>query len=81
MDDKTKILKDLSSFYSSLAFSIENQTLSNTDLKKAFEFFVSFNFDRDRQNEKDVETLDDTNLMKFFTLGWFIYTQLTPFPE
>lgn len=78
MDDKTKILKDLSSFYSSLAFSIENQTLSNTDLKKAFEFFVSFNFEK--QN-KENENMNDSELMKFFSLGWFIYTQLMQFPE
>lgn len=72
-DQKTKILRDLSSFFQSLSVSIENKTLSNEELKKAFDFFVTFNFENEKKN------YDDSDLMSFFSLGWFIYTQLLPF--
>lgn len=77
MDEKKvsndKILNDLSSFFHSLSVSIRSGTLSNEELKKAFDFFVTFNFENEKKN------YDESDLMSFFSLGWFIYTQLIPF--
>lgn len=70
---KTKILNDLSAFYNSLSISIQHKTLNNEELKKAFDFFVTYNFENEKKN------YDDSDLMSFFSLGWFIYTQLLPF--
>jgi|UppTromicrDC3135_1034486.scaffolds.fasta_scaffold01868_1 hypothetical protein len=67
--DNDLILKSMGSFLRNLANNIENNTLSNNDIKKLFEFYIKFKFDDNNNNSNDYN-------LKYFTLGWYIYNNL-----
>lgn len=72
MNNDNKILSELSLYFSSLAKSIENKTASEEELKEAFEFYIKQDYRKKTINNNS----DETTLMKFLTMGWFVYTQL-----
>ena len=65
------IINSMALFLRSLASDLESSKLSTEDLKKIFEFYIQFKFEKDLLSEKD-----DKDFIKFLTLGWYIYTNL-----
>lgn len=62
---------DLAVFLSDLADRVERQELSTSQLQRVSEFYMSYT---NLQEDSEVNTRE--NLMKFYILGWYIYTQL-----
>jgi len=57
-------------FLRELATSIETDSLDNYQLKSVSEFFMAWNFQKDKGEYSSEE------LIKFLSLGWYIYTHL-----
>ena len=57
-------------FLRELATSIETDSLDNYQLKYVSEFFMAWNFQKDKGEYSSEE------LIKFLSLGWYIYTHL-----
>ena len=66
---------ELIPFLRGLADSIENNNLLPTQLQHIGEFFMSYKFqENNNQNEDDEdEEFDSNDVVKFLTLGWYIY--------
>ena len=73
MSECTK--KELVPFLRNLANSLEENTLDNIQLLQISEFFMSFSFKKDQGEYSSEE------LIKFLSLGWYIYTNLLSSPE
>jgi hypothetical protein len=58
-------------FLKELIESIESNQLSEEQLKHIGEFFMSYRF-----YENSNENSNETDIVKFITMGWYIYTQL-----
>lgn len=70
----TKKIKDLEivSFLHNLADCIEKDELTHKQMKIIGDFFLSYKFDTYvKTNEK---CISDNDLMKFVSLGWYIYS-------
>lgn len=65
------IINSMALFLRSLASDLESSKLTTEDLKKIFEFYIQFKFEKDLLSDKD-----DRDFIKFLTLGWYIYTNL-----
>lgn len=66
----------LAPFLRELADSIESRELPKDQLKFIGEFFVSYKFHEQRngwKKEQEEEDLDEMDVVKFLTLGWYIY--------
>ena len=68
MDEASKLLVP---FLRKLADSIENKTLSDEQIFKVGEFFMSFLFHQELL--KGAMNEDDREFFKFLTLGWWVY--------
>lgn len=65
--------EELIPFLRGLADSIENNNLLPTQLQHIGEFFMSYKFQEDNQNVYKDEEFDTNDVVKFLTLGWYIY--------
>ena len=66
---------NLKEFLKSLTKSLEKNELDDTKISRISEFFMSYNF-QDQTNEE--EEFQDEELVKFLSLGWYVYTHLIP---
>ncbi len=66
---------NLIEFLKSLTKSLEKNELDDTKISRISEFFMSYNF-QDQTNEE--EEFQDEELVKFLSLGWYVYTHLIP---
>lgn len=64
----------LATFLRKLADSIDEKKLTDQQLCRIGEFFMSFIFKEKMKEDKHKE--DD--FLKFITLGWWVYTQILP---
>jgi len=64
------VKQELVPFLRDLANSLEENKLNNTQLLQISEFFMSFSFKKDQGEYSSEE------LIKFLSLGWYIYTHL-----
>ena len=66
-------------FLRELAESIESNTIESYELKKIGEFYLSWQFHKqtieDSENQ-EIENFSSDQLIKFLTLGWYVYTIL-----
>jgi hypothetical protein len=66
-------------FLRELADSIEYKKLQQDQLKYIGEFYMSYKF-REKQNRKkdedEEEEEEEEDIVKFLTLGWWMYTQM-----
>jgi hypothetical protein len=77
MDTQNKILPE---FLRSLAFDIENNKLNNSQLQSIGEFYVSYLFNHDNNEQEspisEDEDISDKDFKKFLALGWYIYNKI-----
>ena len=73
MSECTK--KELIPFLRDLANSLEENKLDNVQLLQISEFFMAFVFKKDQGEYSSEE------LIKFLSLGWYIYTHLLDSPD
>jgi hypothetical protein len=77
--DRETVTKQLVSFFRSLADKIESGALTPEQLQYVGEFYMGFLFreqvieDNKRQESDEI---DDDDMKKFYTLGWYVYTQI-----
>lgn len=66
--------KKLIPFLRELADNIENNKLLPTELQKIGEFFISYNCKKELYSEENNSSeFSRKDLLKFITLGWYIY--------
>jgi hypothetical protein len=64
-------------FLRDLATKLENDELHDEVALQATEFFMKLNFmESCERSEEDSE--EDSDVMKFLSLGWYIYTHIIP---
>lgn len=73
-------------FLRNLADSIERKQLLPKQLEQIGDFFMTYNFqqqvedienDDDNDEDNDIsDAFDREEIMKFFSLGWYVYTHL-----
>jgi hypothetical protein len=74
--------KKLAPFLRELALSIESEELEKDQLKCVGEFFMSYKFYEKRngwkkeEEEEDEEEFEEMDVVKFITMGWWIYSQI-----
>lgn len=64
--------KSLSIFLKNLAYSIDDNTITNKNLKLIGEFYMKYTFYENNKLEI-FEDIQEQDLKKFIFLGWFIY--------
>ena len=65
-------------FLRELANSVESKQLEPDQLKCVGEFYMSYKFN-DQKNGRDNNfdnDLEETDIIKFLTLGWYFYTHI-----
>jgi len=62
---------NLSSFLRQIASDIDEKKLAEEQVKRVGEFFMSWKFE-----EINTVSHSDEEFLKFFTLGWYVYTQI-----
>jgi len=60
----------LAPFLRKLADDLDGQQLSPEETQRVGEFYAAWTFHSTPENP------DETDLMKFFTMGWYVYRQL-----
>lgn len=74
--------KILPQFLRDLANEIENEQLNNSQLQSIGEFYVSYLFNEDTNNQdhdvlkEDEEDISDKDFKKFLALGWYVYNKI-----
>lgn len=58
-------------FLDDIKTAIQNKHISESSYNKLFDFYLSFQ-DTSQQPNK----LDNDDFMKFFTLGWYVYSNI-----
>lgn len=66
--------QQLINFLRNLANDIENNNIENENLLKTSQFMMNFQFQNQQDEQSDDYSRDD--MIKFLSLGWYIYTQL-----
>lgn len=66
-------MSDIVVFLKKLVDDIENKKLSDEDLIYVSDFYMSYK----AKTEKQID-YSDREFIKFFTLGWYVYTHLIP---
>jgi hypothetical protein len=61
---------DLSSFLRGIADNIDGKKLDDKDIQMVGEFYMNW------KTREDNTELTDKEYLKFFTLGWYVYTQI-----
>lgn len=72
--------RDIEIFLKNLSESVKNDKLSAKQLQLVGEFYLSYSFQSDieieRENDKESDCVDNDELIKFLSLGWYMYTFL-----
>ena len=77
MTSSSETDKQLVSFFRDLADSIESNNMSQEQLQQAGEFFVSWQFNKDNEEDTDsVDSVEPIDVIKFITMGWYIYKMI-----
>lgn len=67
-------------FLKRLVTSLETQQVAPKQLRAISEFFMSYQFqsqlENDAEDSEDDEEYSHENLIKFLTLGWYIYVHI-----
>lgn len=75
-DSKTKLVR----FLRELADDMEQQQLDPKQLQRVGEFYMSYEFQeqarRDGQEDEPPLGQDDEDVIKFVSLGWYVYNRL-----
>ena len=66
--------QQLINFLRNLANDIENNSIEDENLLKISQFMMNFQFQNQQDEQSDDYSRDD--MVKFLSLGWYIYTQL-----
>lgn len=66
--------QQLINFLRNLANDIENNNIEDENLLKISQFMMNFQFQNQQDEQSDDYSNDD--MVKFLSLGWYIYTQL-----
>ena len=66
--------QQLINFLRNLANDIENNNIEDENLLKISQFMMNFQFQNQQDEQSDDYSRDD--MVKFLSLGWYIYTQL-----
>ena len=66
--------QQLINFLRNLANDIENNNIEHENLLKTSQFMMNFQFQNQQDEQSDDYSRDD--MIKFLSLGWYIYTQL-----
>ena len=61
------------SFLEEILEKIKNKSLDIDDLRKVTEFYLSYNFLNEVNNENNEVVNNDKELLNFLSLGWYIY--------
>jgi hypothetical protein len=80
MLDLTENNKQLVPFLRNLADSVESNTISPEKLQYIGEFYMSCKF-FDENKTQETENDDSIDIVKFITLGWYMYKVLLSKPE
>lgn len=67
--------EDLIEFMETITEKLKNKILSEDELKHVSEFYMAYKF-TDIRND-----LTDQELIKFLSLGWYIYKNISDSPE
>jgi hypothetical protein len=78
MNGQEKILPQ---FLRDLANEIENEQLNSSQVQSIGEFYVSYLFNEDTDNQdqdvsKQDEDISDKDFKKFLALGWYVYNKI-----
>tara|TARA_B110000438_G_C15806888_1_gene647825 strand:- start:740 stop:976 length:237 start_codon:yes stop_codon:yes gene_type:complete len=65
----------LVNFLKELTNQLENNQIENNNIIKISQFMMSYNFESSNNNEID-EDFSRGDMVKFLSLGWYIYTQV-----
>jgi hypothetical protein len=57
-------------FLDDIKIAIQNKNISEANYNKLFDFYLSF------QDTTQSNKLDTDDFMKFFTLGWYVYSNI-----
>jgi hypothetical protein len=73
--------KKLAPFIRELADSVDSKELEKDQLKCIGEFFMSYKFYEkrngwDKKEEDENEENEEIDVVKFITMGWWVYTQI-----
>lgn len=73
----------LAPFLRTLATAIDNKKLSDAQIQKVAEFFMSYLFEEQVEkdnNEQESEKIEMTekDIKKFLCLGWYVYAHVIP---
>jgi hypothetical protein len=77
IDNENK--KELNLFLNELTDSIKNDALSAEQLQHISEFYISYKLSQNITKStisKESDDIEDIDVIKFITLGWYIYTFL-----
>jgi hypothetical protein len=80
MSNITETDKQLVPFLRDLADSIESNQLLPDQLLQIAEFFISYKFSHETQIQ-DTDEDDPMDIVKFMTMGWYIYKVLSETEE
>ena len=80
MLDLTENNKQLVPFLRNLADSVESNMISPEKLQYIGEFYMSYKF-FDENKTQETENDDSIDIVKFITLGWYMYKVLLSKPE
>lgn len=75
-----KVRQDVVKFLRDLADKLEHDDLSPEACLRISEFFMKYNFINaifDDTEDTNTST-DESDILKFMSLGWYVYTQLIP---
>lgn len=69
--------KILVPFLRKLADDLNTEKLSSIQMQRLGEFYMSWLLNSDLENNnKDSQTEEDYDMLKFLTMGWYVYTQI-----
>jgi hypothetical protein len=60
-------------FLRNLADSIENKEISENSLKIVGEFYMAYNFEKERNEKETSDEIIEKDFIKFLVMGWYIY--------
>jgi len=68
-------ISQISTFLRKIADNIEQNILTELQLKLVSEFFIEYNF-MNREQKEIEHDISDKDFRKFLSLGWYIYNKI-----
>lgn len=72
-----QVRKDVVNFLRDLANKLETDSLNPEETTQISEFFMKFQFVQSLFNDME-DGSSDQDIMKFMSLGWYVYSHLIP---